>query len=186
MVNRAQATLPPAPSAVPARDHVGHLFLKTLVPTDRLTAAGRVAFSVALALPPGVGPGDLLPRVTSSLLFTLHEDVVGVVTEVAPSEGDGPRSLFATEDPESLCWVIAQHWRQDRRLVFHVLPMSAYRRAVPSLCEGGRVESSQVLMRVIQNRNRSGLIVRGSALNAVRARDQVRRVCAQYDLELVL
>ncbi|MGE5590043.1 MAG: hypothetical protein ACM3ZA_05440 [Bacillota bacterium] len=186
MVDPAQVVLSSSPAAAPACGHVGRLFLKTLVPTDRRTAAGRAAFSVALELTPGAGPGNLLPRVMSSLLFTLNEEVVGVIAEVTPSADDRPRSLFATEDPESLCWIIAQHWCQDRRVVFHVLPMKAYRRAVSALCEGARVEPSLVLMRVVQNRNRSGLIVRGSALNAVRAREQVRRLCVQQGLELVL
>jgi len=179
-------TAPRSPGR-PEWSRAGRLFLQTVVPTDRRTASGRTVFSVALELPAGAGPEDLLPRVMSSLLFTLHEEVVGIVTEVMPSAGGGgARSLFATEEGGSLRWVIAQHWRRDQRLVFHVLPLAAYRRAVPTLCAGGRVEPSQILLRVVQNQSRSGLIVRGTALNAVRAREQVRRVCGQYNLELVL
>ena len=164
----------------------GRLFLQTVVPTDRRSAGGRTAFSVSVELTPAAGEDGLFATLLAGLLFTLGEELVGVVAEVRPLRGLGPYLTFATEDRRSLRSVIAQHWQGDRRLQFHVCPLESFRRGLPALRSGQPFDPAQASVRVVQNQNRSGLIIRGAFLNAVRARAQVERLCLQYGLELIL
>ena len=166
----------------------GRLTLQTVVPTDRRSSGGRAAFSVSLEVAEPSARGEVLSRLLSRLLFTLGEELVGVVAEVMTESRGGGRTrfTFATEDSESLRTVIAQHWLEDRRLRLSAYPLDVYRRVLARLRSGNAPEEDHASVQVMQNQNRTGLIVRGCSLNAVRARGQVEDLCRTYALELVL
>lgn len=189
MAHPTQMETLPRQFAVPDRGQAhGRLVLQTVVPTDQRSTAGRSALGITLELEGWARPADLMARIMSTLLFTLPEQAVGVLAEVVPNRSlaSDVRAVFATEDADSLCTVIAQHWRDDRRLLFSVFALDDFHQAVARLGGCLRWESGLALMRVVQNQGRSGLIVRSGSLNAVRARRQVASLCEQYGLDLVL
>ena len=72
----------------------GRLTLQTVVPTDRRSSGGRAAFSVSLEVAEPSARGEVLSRLLSRLLFTLGEELVGVVAEVMTESRGGGRTRF--------------------------------------------------------------------------------------------